>query len=171
MPDPKIPPFASDVRQVPSSPARPSNPSGFGAVLSHALAHSAPAPTAIPEPSLAPKMPPTQGSHERENLHERALHLLSKRQELLAANIANADTPNYKAVDIDVAEALRLGYTPENVPIKYRVPSQPSLDGNTVEMDAERAHFAHNTITYRFALDRVSGYYKEMAELLKSLTQ
>ncbi len=104
------------------------------------------------------------------SLNQRALALWSKRQELISANIANADTPNYKAVDIDVPEALRLGYTPETVPILYRSPSQSSLDGNSVEMDAEMAKFVENTIRLQFSIDRVSGHYKMMSELFKNLT-
>lgn len=80
------------------------------------------------------------------------------------------DTPNYKAVDIDVPEALRREQSVSAVPIYYRTPLQPSLDGNTVEMDAERANFADNTIRYLFALDRVNGHYKKMMELLRNLT-
>lgn len=103
--------------------------------------------------------------------------------QLIASNIANADTPNYKARDIDFAAELTraiaasaLGTTgparPTNVPdpqVLYRVPSQPSLDGNTVDMDAERAAFAENAVMYQFTLQRVSSAYKEMADLFKTL--
>ena len=104
-----------------------------------------------------------------DSLHERALALRAYRQELIASNIANADTPNYKAVDIDVEEALRAGQSVSTVIVKYGVPAQPSLDGNTVEMDAERAKFTENTIKFEFSLGRASGHYKEMSELLKNI--
>ena len=89
-----------------------------------------------------------------------ALNLRAARQELMASNIANADTPNYKAKDIDFASALQgaltgsgqklqvavtspqhlAGATGESVmgaPVMYRKPLQPSADGNTVDMDVE----------------------------------
>src|SRR5207249_8811453 len=80
-----------------------------------------------------------------------ALKLRSYRQELLSANIANADTPNYKAVDFDFAAALKqassggVGGTEQaaSAPaLLYRQPGQASIDGNSGEMDAERAKFA-----------------------------
>lgn len=113
-----------------------------------------------------------------------ALKLRSARQELLASNIANADTPNYKAKDIDFASALQGalsgspaqlplaatsqrhlgGSTGENVmgaPVMYRNVLQPSADGNTVDMDVERAQFADNALRYeasvRFISEQVKG--------------
>ena len=104
------------------------------------------------------------------NMHETALALRAYRQQLLASNIANADTPNYKAVDIDIADALRNGRsTPSEVPLKYVVPSQGSVDGNTVEMDVERAKFAENALMYEYEVDRVKGHYQMQQELLKNL--
>ena len=98
-----------------------------------------------------------QGDH---GLHERVMALRAYRQQLIASNIANADTPNYKAVDIEIEEVLRLDgamSAPANmtttdsrhlqgqasnpfptVPLKYHVLQQDSVDGNTVEMDVER---------------------------------
>lgn len=96
----------------------------------------------------------------------------SYRQELLAANIANADTPDYKAIDIDLEGALKAGYTRiEDIPILYREPSQPSLDGNTVELDFERAEFAQNALRYQFTLGKVGDEYKEMQALFRNLTK
>jgi flagellar basal body rod protein FlgB len=100
-------------------------------------------------------------------LNERALSLRAYRQELIASNIANADTPGYKAVDFDINHALQAGMTKENVQLQYRIPAQDSIDGNTVEMDVERAEFARNALMYEFSVDRVKGYYKMMEELLK----
>ena len=103
-------------------------------------------------------------------IHETALALRAYRLQLLASNISNADTPGYKAVDIDVEEALRNGWsTPAEVPLKYRVPTQPSIDGNTVELDAERAKFAQTAIRYQFSLERAIGHYTHMMELLRNL--
>lgn len=116
--------------------------------------------------------------------HQTALSLRSSRQELLASNIANADTPNYKARDIDFASALRTamgggaadlpltqtapqhfqaatGDTLIGSPVMYRVPLQPSADNNTVDMDVERAQFADNALRYeasvRFISEQVKG--------------
>ena len=96
-----------------------------------------------------------------------ALKLRGQRQELLSANIANADTPNYKAVDFDFAAALKSAAggskTAEGGPVLlYRNPSQPSLDGNTVEMDGERARFADNAIRYEAAVKFLNAQLKTM---------
>lgn len=128
----------------------------------------------------------------RSDFQERALGIFAYRQQLIASNIANADTPGYKAVDIDVPQAMRkalsatasplslqrtdFGHIPgrasqayQGLSIKYHVPSQPSVDGNTVEMDVERAKFAENAVMYEFSLDRVKGHYKKLLELLANL--
>jgi flagellar basal-body rod protein FlgB len=103
-----------------------------------------------------------------------ALRLRSERQALLAANIANADTPNYKAVDFDFAKALAdatdanaRGVESSKPATLYRQPAQPSLDGNSVEMDAERAHFADNTVRYEAALRFLNGQIRTLLEALK----
>ncbi|MCE3602821.1 flagellar basal body protein [Massilia sp. P8910] len=117
--------------------------------------------TALPQTALAPPV-------HKDSLHERALGLRAYRQEILASNIANADTPGYKAVDFDVSAALRAGYSQSDKPaLQYRVPSQASADDNSVDMDKERVAFAENALMYEFAVDRVKGHYKEMDELLK----
>lgn len=104
----------------------------------------------------------------KQSVNERALGLRAYRQELLASNIANADTPNYKAVDIDINDALRTGKTQTDVQVQYRIPAQGSVDGNTVDMDAEQAQFAQNRVMYEYTVDRVKGFYKMMDELIKS---
>lgn len=117
------------------------------------------------------------------NYHQQALGLRQARHEVLAANIANADTPNYKARDIDFASELKkaveggasqqgnnggltLSRTSErhmagtgptwqgagSTELLYRIPDQPSLDGNTVDMDRERTQFADNAVRYQAAL-------------------
>lgn len=127
------------------------------------------------------------------SIHEVALSLHAKRLQLIASNMANADTPNYKAVDIDFRETLRqtlqsqasktpgshaaAGRTPavnrvmadQPFALQYRSAVQRSVDSNTVDMDVERASFADATVRYQFALDRVSGHYKEMAQLLADI--
>lgn len=114
-----------------------------------------------------------------------ALNLRAARQELLASNIANADTPNYKARDIDFASALqnalagtsaeltavrtssmhlegKAGGTIFGAPVMYRKPVQPSADGNTVDMDVERAQFADNALRYEASVRFVSEQMKAM---------
>ncbi len=115
---------------------------------------------------------------------QKALDLRAYRQQVLASNIANADTPNYKARDFDFAKELsravdgqggkgelrttsarhlqpkqdgRLG-----VDLNYRAALQPSIDGNTVDMDVERAQFTDNAIHYQFAVDRISSKVKSL---------
>ncbi|WP_404344434.1 flagellar basal body rod protein FlgB [Vreelandella aquamarina] len=116
------------------------------------------------------------------NFHQQALGLRQQRHQVLSANIANADTPNYKARDIDFASELKkaveggqaqqqgggltlartsdrhlVGEGPAwrgagNADLLYRIPDQPSLDGNTVDMDRERTQFADNAVRYQAAL-------------------
>jgi flagellar basal-body rod protein FlgB len=101
-----------------------------------------------------------------------ALKLRGQRQEILASNVANADTPNYKAVDIDFAQALKAATSTHNGPapapsLLYRNPTQPSIDGNTVELDAERAQFADNSVRYEAALKFLNAQLKTMLTALQ----
>jgi flagellar basal-body rod protein FlgB len=101
-----------------------------------------------------------------------ALKLRSQRQELLAANVANADTPNYKAVDFDFGKALQAATANASGPapapeVLYREPAQASLDGNSVEMDAERAQFADNSVRYEAALRFLNAPLKTMLAALQ----
>jgi len=113
-----------------------------------------------------------------------ALNLRAAETGVAASNVANADTPNFKARDIDFASALRnaLAGTPEELPVVqtspshlagnsgdsimgapvvYRKPLQPSADGNTVDMDVERAQFADNALRYEanvmFVSEKLKG--------------
>jgi len=113
-------------------------------------------------------------------IHAAALKLRANRAELLAANIANADTPNFKARDIDFKQTLKLaagksgemvttnarhinsaGTSKMGAEIMYRTPTQPSLDGNTVDLQTERSAFLENSMMYqaslRFLNGRISG--------------
>lgn len=118
----------------------------------------------------------------------KALNLHAHRQQMLAGNIANADTPGYKAVDINFSQALKdavgssrpvglstsapghlqpKGANPYGAQTLYRQPAQPSIDGNTVDMDVERTQFIDNAIRYQFALDRVGGKFKTLELALR----
>ena len=111
-------------------------------------------------------------------IHEQALLLHGQRLSVLANNIANVDTPNYKARDIDFAEVLgntganeaalpmsvtnaaHLAMNDGELPageLKYRNPYQASLDGNTVEMPVEQAAFAENNVRYQASLNFINS--------------
>lgn len=113
----------------------------------------------------------------------RALELLSQRQRVLSGNIANADTPGFKAQDIDFASALQqanaaqaatpatrpgqlalggIGAAPGEAPVVFRTAEQPSVDGNTVDLDRERANFADNAMRYEATLRFINGHVKTM---------
>jgi flagellar basal-body rod protein FlgB len=116
--------------------------------------------------------------------NQTALSLRASRQELIASNIANADTPNYKAKDIDFAKALQgalagsaaqqplattssghlSGSNPGvlGAPLMYRTAIQPSADGNTVDMDVERAQFADNALRYEASVKFISDDIKQI---------
>ena len=115
-------------------------------------------------------------------IHEKALNVRAKRMEVLANNLVNADTPNFKARDIDFRSALKsqmvnsvdkpqlvstnprhiapssVGFSPE---LQYRVPLQPSLDGNTVEEQVELSKFAQNSMdmaaSLQFLNSKITG--------------
>jgi flagellar basal-body rod protein FlgB len=106
--------------------------------------------------------------------HHQALNLRSLRQQVLASNIANADTPGYKARDIDFKAALSAatqppkGEPPTGAPaaaapaLLYRQVIQPSVDGNTVDMDVERAQFAQNSLHYEANITMLSHQIRTM---------
>lgn len=119
-------------------------------------------------------------------VHQDALKLYAQRTAVLANNIANADTPNYKAQDIDfravlagtagAAAATSLPLAATNAAhvagagatagggaqLKYRVPLAPSLDGNTVDVQMEQAAFADNSVRYQAALSFLSSKFKDL---------
>lgn len=109
-------------------------------------------------------------------IHEQALLLHGQRLGVLAANLANADTPGYKARDIDfgailsrtegetalpleVTHAAHIAFHDGELPageLKYRNPYQASLDGNTVEMPVEQAAFSENNVRYQASLNFIN---------------
>lgn len=112
-----------------------------------------------------------------------ALALRSQRQRLIASNIANADTPGYAARDIDFAQALRraTGATGGSATLAtahaghlsaasgggeadlvFATPSQTSLDGNSVDMDRERASFADNAVRFEATLRFINSRVRTM---------
>jgi flagellar basal-body rod protein FlgB len=118
--------------------------------------------------------------------HETALSLRAQRQQLLASNIANADTPNYKARDVDFAKALQgaiAGSAPSagammktsaahlsaaglptvgGLQAQYRGTIQGSVDGNTVDMDVERNQFTDNALRYEAGITLLSHQIRNL---------
>jgi len=136
-----------------------------------------------------------------------ALSLRVQRQQMIASNIANADTPGYKAVDFDfssamraatgslkdgvdsspapsngAAQLMRIAATPAQtaaghmgglpsaytgISTQYRMPAQPSADGNSVDMDLERSRFAENSVRYEAALRFLNGQVKTLLSAIQ----
>lgn len=132
-----------------------------------------------------------------------ALTMRVQRQQMIASNIVNADTPGYKAVDFDFAAAMRaatgssngaapaanpagglmrvaatpartaVGHLPgassayAGISTQYRVPAQPAADGNSVDMDLERARFAENSVRYEAALRFLNGQIKTLMSAIQ----
>lgn len=112
-------------------------------------------------------------------IHAHALDVWQRRAEAIAGNLANADTPDYKARDVDfrkvLAEAgsadgnLQLAApdagqiggdgnaTSGNIPLAWRVPMQPSMDGNTVDTQVEQAAYAANSVHYQASLTFITA--------------
>ncbi|NUT81665.1 flagellar basal body rod protein FlgB [Pseudomonas brassicacearum] len=122
-----------------------------------------------------------------------AMSLRAERQQVLANNIANADTPNFRARDFDfsteLANSLQKGRANErgmtltttsdrhlhaacdslsSRTLLYRVPDQPSLDGNTVDMDRERAQFTDNAVRYQASLTFLSSRLQALKTAMQS---
>ena len=115
-----------------------------------------------------------------------ALKIRGQRTEVLARNLANADTPGYKARDLDFRAALAQASGSPDAPIamttthanqiatavdasgetspnlKYRVPLAPSLDGNTVDVQLEQAAFAENAVRYQATLSFLSARFRSL---------
>lgn len=131
-------------------------------------------------------------------VHAQSLKLRAQRTSLLASNIANADTPNYKARDMAFAEVMRdvSGANPtsssrlalqgnsmavtdsrhikarsslaQSAPVMYRQPEQASLDGNTVDKDLEQARFAENAVRYQASLNFINSRVSGLIRTLRS---
>jgi flagellar basal-body rod protein FlgB len=121
------------------------------------------------------------------DLHTRALGIANQRLELLADNVANADTPQYKARDIDFRTAMQSagsldgelamattrtghlkvgGAGPNTTTPQYRVPDQPSLDGNTVDSQKENAAIAETSVRYQASLTFISAQIRGLRDAI-----
>jgi flagellar basal-body rod protein FlgB len=119
-------------------------------------------------------------------IHEQALKLRAYRSEVIASNLANADTPNYKSKDFDFQTVLQqevgqqsglrttnarhISTSSSVVPadqLKFQVPSKPSLDGNTVDSQKEQTSFAENEIQYQATLRFINGRISSLRAAIK----
>jgi flagellar basal-body rod protein FlgB len=126
---------------------------------------------------------------EAMRFHQTALNTRAYRQQVIASNIANADTPNYKARDVDFREALKgalagksgslalsttsarhlaaAGASPLEANLKFRNDQQGAVDGNTVNMDVERSAFAENAIQYQASVTFINGLITGMQRAIQ----
>jgi flagellar basal-body rod protein FlgB len=104
-------------------------------------------------------------------VHGAALEVRAQRMNVLASNIANASTPNFKARDVDFDQALaaveRQGSSGIEQATRYRVPNQTSMDGNTVELSAEQTAFAENAVQYQTTLSFLNGRINQLTRALR----
>jgi len=120
-------------------------------------------------------------------IHEDALKFRARRAEVLANNIATADTPNYKAQDVDfrtVLEGTAAGsslslqrtdgghqsefLSPDAAAdLMFRIPNQPSVDGNTVETQEEMARYTDNAIRYQASFQFLNSKFQGLTRAIK----
>ncbi|UUC51891.1 flagellar basal body rod protein FlgB [Pseudomonas citronellolis] len=123
-------------------------------------------------------------------IHAQALSFRSQRAEVLANNLANADTPNYKARDLDFASVLAAqadkaksgtfstavtnarhieadGVTMGDDSLKYRIPTNPSIDQNTVDEQVEQANYAQNAVQFQASFTFLNSKFKGLMGALR----
>lgn len=123
-------------------------------------------------------------------INEQALRFRAQRAEVLANNIANADTPNYKARDMDFSAVLAAqadkskngtfalnttnsrhidaeGMGDTDGTLLYRTPSQPSLDQNTVDGQVEQANYAQNSVGFQASFTFLNSKFKGLVSALR----
>ncbi len=123
-------------------------------------------------------------------IHEKALGFRAQRAEVLANNITNADTPNYKARDMDFSSVLAAesdkqqsgrfaldrtntrhidaqGLAMGDEALKYRTPTQPSVDQNTVDAQVEQANYTENAIGFQASFTLLNSKFKGLVSALR----
>jgi len=121
-------------------------------------------------------------------IHESALYVRARRSSVLASNLANSDTPNYKTRDIDFKSILQQaggmssganikatnakhiipgGNSAETAELLYRHPHQAAIDGNTVDAQIEKTKFAENSMMYQTSLNFLTGKIKALKSAIK----
>lgn len=120
--------------------------------------------------------------------HEQGLLMRSRRAEVLSNNLANADTPNFKAKDLDFKAAMQAASSGQSAgqvkvdktheghmqlsgsggaDILYRVPSQPSIDGNTVDSQVEIAEFSKNAVEFQASFQFLNAKFKGLTSAIR----
>ncbi|KPA91030.1 MULTISPECIES: flagellar basal body rod protein FlgB [Pseudomonas] len=123
-------------------------------------------------------------------IHEQALSFRAQRAEVLANNIANADTPNYKARDMDFSSVLAeqsekarngtfalnttnsrhieaQGLSNGDAALQYRTPMQPSIDQNTVDAQIEQSNYAQNAVDFQASFTLLNSKFKGLVSALR----
>lgn len=122
-------------------------------------------------------------------IHEKALSFRTQRAEVLANNIANADTPNYKARDLDFKALLQQqvenskgtfhanltnprhiaaeGASLFDESLKYRIPFQPSIDQNTVDLQQEQSTYTENSMQFQASFTMLNSKFKGLVAALR----
>ena len=107
-------------------------------------------------------------------VHAQALELRMQRSELLSSNLANESTPGFRARDFDFAEQMRQG-AEYRLPgledqarrLKYRLPFNPSLDGNSVEQGVEQAEFSRNAMDFQTSLTFLTMKFRGLKQAIE----
>lgn len=132
--------------------------------------------------------------HNALGLYESALTLRAEKAAVLSANLANSDTPGFKARDVNFQEELKRVMGTDGSPVRlraskpghfgfsdsagaasavhnseklYRVPQQPSIDGNSVEEQVEHAEFMKNTLEFQTAFTLLNSRFKGLTKAIK----
>ena len=131
-------------------------------------------PSPVPPPAIPTDPSAAQGPGTGEPCGPAALEVRGQRMGVLASNIANASTPGFKARDIDFQQALSAATGPGGLTdtglagaTKYRVPTQPSLDGNTVDLSTEQTAFAENAVQDQSTLSFLNGRIGQITRALR----
>ena len=123
-------------------------------------------------------------------IHDKALSFRAQRAEVLANNMANADTPNFKARDLDFASVLAeqsaksaggefqlnrsnsrhidaQGLVSADAALRYRMPAEPSLDQNTVDLQKEQSSYAENSVQFQASFTLLNSKFKGLISALR----
>lgn len=113
-------------------------------------------------------------------VHAQALDLRAQRSEILAANLANEDTPGFQARDLDFARELQRADSPfdigdisadvngKSIPqLMYRTPMQASLDGNTVDLSMEQSNFSKNSMDFQTSLTFLDMKFRGLKQAIE----
>lgn len=122
-------------------------------------------------------------------IHDSALSIRAQRAEVIAENLANADTPNYKARDLDFQSMLQNAHQRQNRGLEmnvsngkhvsggatlfaddellYRNPLAPSVDGNTVEAHVEHAKYMENSLAFQSSFTFLNSKFKGLMSAIR----